>query len=200
MREPDPPLDRRFASGVHATGSVAIMRDPMSLYLAWRNLVHLDRFIEGLIEVKQITPTRSKWTVLGPGNTPCSWESDLIVDEPGQRLSWRTVGDLDLASAGTVHFRELAADRGTLVRVSIEYAPPGGTFGDVIALGFGNDPATYIRAALHRFRQFMETGEVAVAKGSPERRHTLRSDRAVESEARTSDAFVRDVALAKETT
>lgn len=200
MYELDAPFDRYHVSGVHVTGAMAVMRDPMSLYLAWRDLTNLDRIIERLESVEEISSTRSKWTVLGPANSRYTWEADLITDEPGRRLSWKTVGDPDVASAGTILFRELPADRGTLVRVSLEYAPPGGTVGDVVARWFGSDPAMFIRGALHKFRQVMETGEVAISKGQPVGKNMLRSDRPFDSDARSSDAFVRDIAFGKETT
>jgi uncharacterized membrane protein len=60
-----------------------------------------------------------------------------------------------------VNFDEAGAGRGTRVRVRLQYRPPGGKLGAAFAKLFGRDAATEIREDLRRFKQLVETGEIA---------------------------------------
>jgi hypothetical protein len=64
-----------------------------------------------------------------------------------------------------VEFREAPADRGTEVRVEIEYSPRGGTIAAALARVLGGDPTGQIRHDLRRFKQIVETGEVVLSEG-----------------------------------
>ena len=66
-----------------------------------------------------------------------------------------------MVSAGSVNFDEAGPGRGTRVRVRLQYSPPGGKVGAMIAKLMGRDPATEIREDLRRFKQLIEAGEVA---------------------------------------
>jgi len=50
------------------------------------------------------------------------------------------------------------------VRVVMKYEPPAGQVGTLIARLFGEDPARQISEDLGRFKQLMETGEIATAE------------------------------------
>ena len=50
-----------------------------------------------------------------------------------------------------------------MVTATIAYDPPGGTVGKIIAKLFLREPAIQARRDLRRFKQLMETGEVATA-------------------------------------
>ena len=73
----------------------------------------------------------------------------------------RTGGDERLI----VEFRQAPADRGTEVRVEVEYSPRGGAVGAALAKVFGGDPAGQVREDLRRFKQIVETGEVVLSEG-----------------------------------
>jgi hypothetical protein len=66
-----------------------------------------------------------------------------------------------------VYFQPATGGRGTVVRVEIEYKPPGGAIGRTIAQLFGNEPAQQVKGDLNRFKQVIETGEVVVSEGTP---------------------------------
>jgi uncharacterized membrane protein len=61
---------------------------------------------------------------------------------------------------GKVEFLDAGA-RGTVVRAVIAYQPPAGTVGKVIAKIFQREPRIQSRRDLRRFKQLMETGEIA---------------------------------------
>jgi uncharacterized membrane protein len=161
--------ERLFSSGVHASAVTTIQRSPEDLYHEWRTLGPLHRILDDLVMVEVLTEERSRWAVKGPAGTIFKWEAVIIKDEPGSVIAWKTVGDPDVVMAGSVRFHPQPADRGTTVRVIVEYVPPAGRVGDRIGKFIGEDAQTKIRGALHRFRQVMETGEVSVGGGSANR-------------------------------
>lgn len=69
------------------------------------------------------------------------------------------------ASYSVVHFRRAPGARGTEIHVELEYQPTGGAVGAAVARLFGQDPASQIREDLRRFKQILETGEIALSDG-----------------------------------
>jgi uncharacterized membrane protein len=67
-------------------------------------------------------------------------------------------------NSARVEFLDSPDGRGTVVRVTLVYDPPGGTVGKLIAKAFQKDPKVQARQDLRRFKQLMETGEVSTAK------------------------------------
>ena len=57
-------------------------------------------------------------------------------------------------------------DRGTEVRVELEYAAPGGAIGATIAKLFGEEPGQRVGADLRHFKQVMEAGEVVYSEAT----------------------------------
>jgi len=106
-------------------------------------------------------PTRSHWVARGPAGVDVEWDAEIINEEPDRLISWRTVGEADVDSAGTVLFVPAVDGRGTRVHVNLDYIPPAGRVGQAIAKIFGDEPARLIRDDLRRFKQLMETGEAA---------------------------------------
>jgi len=49
----------------------------------------------------------------------------------------------------------------------LAYKPPAGALGAVVARLFGEEPALQVRGDLGRFKQIMETGELATAALQP---------------------------------
>jgi uncharacterized membrane protein len=93
----------------------------------------------------------------------------VTEDEPGRRIAWRSLPGADVASAGSVSFETAPGQRGTIVRVELDYEPPGGAVGATFAKLFGKAPDQELHDDLRRFKQVMELGEImqsdASAKG-----------------------------------
>jgi uncharacterized membrane protein len=67
--------------------------------------------------------------------------------------------------AGVVRFEPAPGGRGTVVTVEMEYLPPGGTVTAAAAKLIGHAPEQQLHEDLRRFKQLMETGQIAVAGG-----------------------------------
>ena len=95
------------------------------------------------------------------------WDAEIVTDTPNQVISWKSLPGSDVDTAGSVHFRMAPGGRGTEIRVSLKYDPPGGKVGSFVARLFGENPDQQVRADLARFKQLIEAGELARVEGQP---------------------------------
>jgi uncharacterized membrane protein len=159
--------------GINVEEVVTINASPDALYGFWRRLELLPQFMDHLISVSQLDSKRSRWVAKAPAGRSVEWEAEIINDITGELISWRTVDNADVISAGSVGFKPATGGRGTEVRVRLQYDPPAGKVGATIAWLLGHDPAAAIREDLRRFKQLMETGEVPTTKGQPRGKQSL---------------------------
>jgi len=156
-----PPLAR--GRGLHIERAVTVMRSPDELYSRWRDLSRLPELIPHLESVTPIDQTRSRWVLKGPRDLRLCWEAELVADEPGQLIAWRSIEGADVDNAGSVRFTRVPNDRGTEMKVLLSYAPPAGWLANTVATLFGRGGDREVREALRRFKQKMEADEVAIA-------------------------------------
>jgi uncharacterized membrane protein len=102
------------------------------------------------------------------------------MSRPADR-AWRSVPGASVDIAGSVRFLPAPGGRGTEIKVILTYAPPGGKLGAAAAALAGSGGDRLVREALRRFRQLVETGEIAHASMRRERQDMPAADRAVRS-------------------
>jgi uncharacterized membrane protein len=116
---------------------------------------------------------------LSAGDRRVSVSEAITVNQPLELVEaqWNRAEELpeSLRSLGRSHagtderaiveFRNAPGNRGTEVRVELEYSPRGGAIGAALAKVFGADPTGQLRHDLHRFKQLVETGEVVLSDG-----------------------------------
>jgi uncharacterized membrane protein len=149
--------------GLRVERTVTVMRSADELYSRWRDFSRLPELMPHLESVTPVSETRSRWVARSLGDLKLAWEAELVADEPGRLIAWRSVGDADLEHAGSVRFTPAPADRGTEVKVLWSYAPPAGRVGAALATLVGRGGDREVREDLRRFKQQMETDEVATA-------------------------------------
>ena len=108
-----------------------------------------------LQSVAELGDKRSRWIARGPVGVTVEWDAELVADEPGRLIAWRSIEGGDVDNAGSVRFAPAPGDRGTEVKVRLSYAPPAGRLGDVVATIFGRGADRQIREDLRRFKQRM---------------------------------------------
>jgi uncharacterized membrane protein len=160
--------------GVNVEASITIYRPQQEVYAYWRSLENLPKFMDHLVEVREIDGRRSHWVAKGPLGVHVEWDAEIIKDVPPELISWKTVNDADVVSAGSVWFTQAPGDHGTEVRVKLQYDPPAGKLGATVAWILGEDPQHAIEEDLRRFKQLLETGEVSTA---PRRRSSSKRAR-----------------------
>jgi uncharacterized membrane protein len=144
--------------------SITIARPRAELFAIWRNFDRLPEFIPDLESVTTLGGGRSHWVARVPGGKRVEWDSEVINELPGELIAWKTVGEPDVAHAGSVHFTDSPGGRGTEMRIVLDYEPPGGKLGALLAAFtrlFGQAPDSKIQEDLRRFKMTVEAGDVS---------------------------------------
>jgi len=149
--------------GIKFKKSILIDSPASELYDFWHDFENLPGITDLLESVEVLDVTRSRWTVNAPGDIPVHWEAELTKDVRNEMIAWRSIEGSMIETAGYVKFEPAPGDRGTLVRVAMEYRLPAGKVGAVMMSLFGKRPGAHVEEMLRRFKQLMETGEVSVA-------------------------------------
>jgi uncharacterized membrane protein len=152
--------------GVRIEKTMTINKQPDALYRFWRNVENLPRFMEHLESVRVDDQTRSHWVVKAPAGQTVEWDAQIINDIPNELIAWQTT-HADIANAGSVRFRLAPGGRGTEVTVNLEYDPPAGKVGQLVAKVFGEEPEQQVEDDLRHFKQIMEAGEIPTNNGQP---------------------------------
>ena len=147
--------------------SITINRSASELYHYWRHLSNLSDVMSHLESVTEKTDTRSHWVVKGPLGTDVEWDAEITQDRENQLIAWRSAKEAEVQNEGSVTFTQAPGGRGTEVRVSLTYHPPGGPLGEAVAKLFGEEPSQQLSDDLRRFKQRMETGVTATTQGQP---------------------------------
>jgi uncharacterized membrane protein len=142
---------------------VTIQADRQRLYTFWRDFSNLPRFMEHLVSVRVSSPTRSHWVARAPAGKTVEWDAEIINEIDGSLIAWKSVPGAEIPNAGSVHFSDAPGGRGTIVKVVMDVEPPAGKLGAIIARLFGEDPDRQVHEDLRKFRQLMETGEIATS-------------------------------------
>jgi uncharacterized membrane protein len=158
---------------IYVERSVAIGKSPEECYRFWRSFENLPRFMRSIESVQPLDERLSRWVAKGPASLRLEWTSEITTDRPGEELAWRSLEDSGAANSGSVRFEAAPSGRGTIVRVSLHYSPLGGALGAGLVKLLGRDPHSSIREDLRRFKQVMETGEVATTRGQPTGRRSM---------------------------
>lgn len=156
------PHDERGVPGNRGTKVEAfehVQKPADELFRYWRDLANLPRFMPHIISIEEGDDGISHWKVKGPLQTEVEWDSEIIEEQPGKMISWRTLPGAEVASAGSVWFED--EGEGTRVKVSLQYDPPAGTAGAAVATILGFSPEHQITEDLKQFKQLMENQTTA---------------------------------------
>ncbi|PTW45475.1 polyketide cyclase/dehydrase/lipid transport protein [Sphingomonas faeni] len=142
--------------------AVTINRPVGELFAYFRDFANLPSFMENVERIDVLDQRRSHWVVKGPAGKSYEWTSAITDEAQDGFIAWSSEDGADVPNSGRVEFRDAGA-RGTVVVATILYDPPGGVIGKLIAKMFQREPAIQARRDLRRFKQLMETGEIATA-------------------------------------
>jgi uncharacterized membrane protein len=151
--------------GIKVERVTTINKPIAEVYAFWRNFENLPRFMRHLESVESLGGNRSRWTARAPAGTTVSWEAEILQDRPDEWIAWRSLPGAQVENSGSVRFSAAPGARGTEIRVQLQYVPPAGALGRIIAKLFGEEPNQQVHEDLHRFKQLMETGEIPMSDG-----------------------------------
>lgn len=131
----------------------------------WKDFRNFPRFMRHLESVELLGGNRSHWVARAPAGMTVEWDAEIVEQREPEFIAWRTLPNSQVEHSGSVRFSPAPGARGTEVRVTLDYAPPGGTVGRTIAWLFREEPNQQIHEDLRRFKQLVETGEVTISDG-----------------------------------
>ena len=154
------------AESVNIKTSFIVNKPKQEVYEFWRKLENLPLFMTHLKSVRDIDGKRSHWEANVPGNlTTISWDAEIVKEEDGTLLSWKSLPGATIENAGKVNFRDALGHGGTELNVVITYRPPAGKLGSGIAWLLNPVFRKMIETDITNFKQYMETGYLPALEG-----------------------------------
>jgi len=132
--------------GTKLEESITVQRPPEDLFAIWRQFENLPQVMSNLQSVERIESNRYRWTARGPLGSIVTWDAEVITERPNELIGWRSLQGSGVDTAG-----------------SLKYNPPGGKAGAVAAWLNGSSAQQQVRADLQRFKQKMESGQMAMS-------------------------------------
>lgn len=143
--------------------SAIIQASPEELYERWRDIESAPEWSEQTVSAHKTGDTTSSW-VMKIGDHVVQWNSEILADEPGRRIAWRSIGG-DLDEAGEVVFEPAVGGRGTMVTWLQEYRM--GKLQSAWQTLVGRNPKQAIIESLRHFKALAESGEIPRIQGQP---------------------------------
>jgi len=156
-----PPDDKDGKRWVRTSALVQAL--PEELYALWRNVELAPLWQEQIDEVVVTGETTSRWTMRS-GDTVITWDSEILADEPGKRIAWRSIGG-ESENAGEVIFEEAPGARGTYVIVLQEFRMSSLTSAWETLVG--RNPKQAVIENLRHFKALAEAGEIPRSQEAP---------------------------------
>lgn len=175
------------ARDVHVEKSIIIDKSPDELYSFWRDFENLPRFMDHLESVNSVGFNRWHWVAKGPVGTRPEWDAEIYNEKPNELIAWRSLAGT-VTNAGSVHFEPAPGERGTQVKVVLNYNAPGGKVSALLAKLFGQEPGQMIEGDLRRLKQILETEEIASVEGQTSGRDAVKSSTDAESSHESTSA------------
>lgn len=136
---------------------LVVMAPADTVYQVWRNFEHFPDFMQNVEEVRDLGGGRSHWRAKGPLGQAAEWDAEIVVDDAGHAIGWRSVEspDASVRTEGLVMFQP--EGEATRLRVRLGYEPAAGGVANVVAAIFAN-PDKQVEEDLQRFKEGMERG------------------------------------------
>ena len=140
---------------------VLIRRDAEALYRMWRDVERAPSWQEQISQVTQTGETTSHW-IMKSGDKTIEWNSEILADEPGRRISWQSIGG-ESENSGEVVFEASPGNRGTIVTVLQQFRL--GKLTSLWETVVGRNPKQAVIENLRHFKALAETGEIPRTQG-----------------------------------
>jgi uncharacterized membrane protein len=133
-----------------------IVKAPVDhVYALWANFENFPHFMKYIKAVHKTGNDLSHWVMEGPLGKDIEWDAETTRMEPNTRIAWNSRDNGDITTSGQATFKELAQGESEIA-VTLQYVPPAGTLGAVIAKIF-SDPAGQLEEDLKNFKAYAES-------------------------------------------
>jgi uncharacterized membrane protein len=119
-------------------------------YNQWTQFEDFPKFMEGVVDVKQLDDKRLHWHT-NIGGVDKEWDAEITEQIPDKRIAWRSISGTK--NAGVVTFHPLS-DNKTRIMLQMEYEPEGVVENVGDALGVAK---RRVKGDLERFKEFIES-------------------------------------------
>jgi uncharacterized membrane protein len=176
----DEPAWLKGSGVVRGHATVTILRSADDIYSMFRDIESAPLWMERILSVTQRPDGTAHWVMQVEPERQIQWDSELVTDEPGKKIAWRSVDSDKFANglrpadataenldeAGEIVFTD-RGDRGTEVLLVNEIRMPGGTLANAWAAAKSRSPRQAFLENLRRFKALAEAGEIPTTKGQP---------------------------------
>lgn len=151
--------------------SVTVKKPRHEVYDFWRKLENLPLFMKHIKSVEMQAEKVTEWKARIPGGLgSISWKTEIVEDQPNERIGWSSLPGSTIENAGNIHFRD-AGKFGTEVHAVISYHAPAGKAGETLARLFTPAFEAVVREDIKNFKRYLESGEIPTIEGQPSGRN-----------------------------
>jgi uncharacterized membrane protein len=143
--------------------SMLIQSEPETLYKMWRDVENAPLWQEQIVEVRRTGERTSHW-VMKSNEKNIEWDSEVLADEPGKRIAWRSIGG-DSENAGEVVFEVAPGGHGTMVTQLQQFWM--GKLESAWMTIVDQNPKQAVIESLRNFKALAETGEIPRIEPQP---------------------------------
>lgn len=156
--------ERSERSSSKVVRTIIVDRPAAEAYRVWHDFENLPRFMTYLDSVSYTGDRRTHWVARGPAGARIEWEAETVLDDRDHMIAWRAGQGSPFAHSGSVRFERAPGDRGTLVRVEMDYSSnrAAAALGKLLQMDVGQR----ISHDLRNFKQVLEVGEVTQSEAS----------------------------------
>jgi uncharacterized membrane protein len=137
------------------TKSIIVGVPVTQVYAIWSNFENFPHFMENIKSVTKTGDKMSHWVMSGPLGINIEWDAETTRMENNARIAWNSRDNSTITTSGQVTFTDLEGKQ-TEVTVTLQYDPPAGLAGDVVAKLFSN-PEKRLEEDLQNFKHYAET-------------------------------------------
>ena len=156
-----------YELGIRVDYSITINKPRPEVFRFWRNFGNLPQFMRHVESVRETEGKRSHWVVKAPAGRTVEWDAVIHNEVENELIAWRTLPGAGVDHAGSVWFKDAPGERGTEIKIELQYNPPGGAMAALLAKLWGEEPTQQIAADLRRLKQALEAGEIPTTAGQP---------------------------------
>lgn len=144
---------------VRLQASVTIDRPPEEVYKFWRDFSNLPKVMSFIERVEPQEGNVYHWVAGGPAGPTIEWDAEVVDDQPGRLLAWRTLEGSDMESWGTVMFRRRDEGTRTHLSVAFNFCPSSSKAG-AVAKYLASLENAVLEQNLRQLKAEMESGEI----------------------------------------
>jgi uncharacterized membrane protein len=143
--------------GIKIEESLTIGCPAEKLFRLWKNFETFPQFMKNIRSVERVGDNETRWIINGPFGKTIEWLAEIFNERPNEMLAWRSLEGSQVDIAGSIQFQPSQEPDSTDVHISLQYDPPAGKLGALLASIFGKRPTELVVQDLRRFKEYAES-------------------------------------------